>query len=107
MTNPAMKASAGLLLLLAACASAQTEPDYAAAAAKVEAGRAAAKKGDHRSAVARYTVRNTLEMIRETRPDHILILPWNLRDEIVAANPDVASWGGRFVVPIPEVREIG
>jgi 2-polyprenyl-3-methyl-5-hydroxy-6-metoxy-1,4-benzoquinol methylase len=47
------------------------------------------------------------QRIAETRPDYILILPWNLRDEIIAANPGVAAWGGRFVVPIPEVRIYG
>ena len=44
------------------------------------------------------------EKIRETRPDYVLILPWNLKDEIVQQMADVRSWGGRFVVPIPEVR---
>jgi len=38
-----------------------------------------------------------------TRPDYVLILPWNLKDEIVAQLAEVRSWGGRFVVPIPEV----
>ncbi len=47
------------------------------------------------------------ERIAETRPDFILILPWNLQDEIVAANAKVASWGGKFVVPIPETRIVG
>jgi len=41
--------------------------------------------------------------IRETRPDLILILPWNLRDEIVQTASYVREWGGAFVVPIPEV----
>ncbi|HKU15975.1 MAG TPA: class I SAM-dependent methyltransferase [Steroidobacteraceae bacterium] len=44
------------------------------------------------------------ERIRETRPDYILILPWNLKNEIVKQHDYVRSWGGRFVVPIPEVR---
>ena len=44
------------------------------------------------------------EKIRETRPDYVLILPWNIKDEIVAQIADIRSWGGRFVVPIPEVR---
>jgi SAM-dependent methyltransferase len=39
-----------------------------------------------------------------TRPDYVLILPWNLRDEIVAQRGEVRGWGGRFVVPIPEVE---
>jgi hypothetical protein len=42
--------------------------------------------------------------IAETRPDHVLILPWNLRQEITQQLDYVRSWGGRFVVPIPEVR---
>jgi SAM-dependent methyltransferase len=44
------------------------------------------------------------QRIRETRPDYVLILPWNLKDEIVAQLSYVREWGGRFVVPIPEVR---
>jgi SAM-dependent methyltransferase len=43
------------------------------------------------------------ERIRETRPDYLLILPWNLRDEIMRQMAHIAEWGGRFVVPIPEV----
>jgi len=42
--------------------------------------------------------------IREAKPDYILILPWNLRDEIATQNAYVSEWGGRFVVPIPTVR---
>ena len=44
------------------------------------------------------------EMIQETRPDYVLILPWNLKDEIMEQMAFVRSWGGKFVVPIPEVR---
>jgi len=46
------------------------------------------------------------ERIRETRPDYILILPWNLRDEIVVQLAYVREWGGKFVVPIPDVEVI-
>lgn len=42
------------------------------------------------------------DRIAETRPDFILILPWNLKDEIASQMAHVRSWGGRFVVPIPE-----
>jgi hypothetical protein len=42
--------------------------------------------------------------IREAQPDYVLILPWNLKDEISAQAAYVRDWGGRFVVPIPEVR---
>jgi SAM-dependent methyltransferase len=44
------------------------------------------------------------DRLRETRPDYVLILPWNLQDEILQQMADVRSWGGRFVVAIPEVR---
>lgn len=38
-----------------------------------------------------------------TKPDYVLILPWNLKDEIMGQMAGIAEWGGRFVVPIPEV----
>jgi SAM-dependent methyltransferase len=44
------------------------------------------------------------DAIRAARPDYVLILPWNLRDEIVEQMAGIRSWNGRFVVPIPEVR---
>jgi SAM-dependent methyltransferase len=44
------------------------------------------------------------ERIRETRPDYVLILPWNLRDEIMEQLAEIRSWGGQFVVPIPDVK---
>jgi hypothetical protein len=44
------------------------------------------------------------ERIFESKPDYVLILPWNLQDEIVKQMSGIAAWGGRFVVPIPEVR---
>lgn len=42
------------------------------------------------------------ERIAETRPDYLLILPWNLKDEIMAQMAFIRDWGGKFVVPIPE-----
>jgi SAM-dependent methyltransferase len=44
------------------------------------------------------------DRIRQARPDYVLILPWNFRDEIVRQLAYVREWGGRFVVPIPEVE---
>lgn len=41
------------------------------------------------------------DMIRRTRPDYVLILPWNLRDEIVGQMAHIREWGGRFIIPIP------
>ncbi|NTV10998.1 MAG: class I SAM-dependent methyltransferase [Zoogloea sp.] len=43
------------------------------------------------------------EAIRAARPDYVLILPWNLRDEIAQQSAYIREWGGQFVVPIPEV----
>jgi SAM-dependent methyltransferase len=43
------------------------------------------------------------EAIFEARPDYVLILPWNLRDEIAGQMAGIRDWGGRFVVAIPEV----
>jgi len=43
------------------------------------------------------------ERIVETRPDYVLILPWNLREEIMRQMAGIREWGGRFVVPIPEL----
>ena len=42
--------------------------------------------------------------IREARPDYVLILPWNLKDEICTQAAYIGEWGGKFVVPIPEAR---
>jgi hypothetical protein len=41
--------------------------------------------------------------ICETRPDYLLILPWNLKDEIMREMSTIREWGGRFVVPIPRL----
>ena len=43
------------------------------------------------------------DKIRDARPDYVLILPWNIRDEIMQQIAYVRDWGGRFVVPIPQV----
>jgi 2-polyprenyl-3-methyl-5-hydroxy-6-metoxy-1,4-benzoquinol methylase len=43
------------------------------------------------------------ENIRKTRPDYILIIPWNLKDEISEQLKYIREWGGKFVIPIPEV----
>jgi 2-polyprenyl-3-methyl-5-hydroxy-6-metoxy-1,4-benzoquinol methylase len=44
------------------------------------------------------------ERIFETKPDYVLILPWNLQEEISKQMAGVAKWDGKFVVPIPEVK---
>jgi SAM-dependent methyltransferase len=46
------------------------------------------------------------ERLRETMPDFVLILPWNLKEEIIEQMAEVRGWGGRFVVPIPSLEII-
>ena len=43
------------------------------------------------------------DRIRETRPDYVVILPWNLKNEIMQQLEFIREWGGRFVVPIPNL----
>ncbi|MES2753387.1 MAG: class I SAM-dependent methyltransferase [Pseudomonadota bacterium] len=38
------------------------------------------------------------------RPDHVLILPWNIKDEVIAQLPEVRAQGGDFVIAVPEIR---
>ena len=43
------------------------------------------------------------DKIKEDKPDYVLILPWNIKDEIVEQMSFIREWGGKFAVPIPEV----
>ncbi len=44
------------------------------------------------------------EALLQARPDYVLILPWNLQDEIRRQLQEITQWGGRFVTPVPEIR---
>lgn len=44
------------------------------------------------------------DKIKETKPDYVLILPWNIREEVMQQMAFIGAWGGKFVVPIPEVK---
>lgn len=44
------------------------------------------------------------ERIFETKPDYVLILPWNLKDEIMTQAAGIRGWGGQFIVPLPEPK---
>jgi SAM-dependent methyltransferase len=46
------------------------------------------------------------DRIRQTRPDYVVILPWNLKDEIMQQLQFIREWGGRFVIPIPKVAVV-
>ena len=47
------------------------------------------------------------DTVAETRPGFLLILPWNLKDEIIEQMKGIRSWGGRFITAVPEVCEVG
>jgi hypothetical protein len=44
------------------------------------------------------------ERLAEERPDYVLVMPWNLRDEITRQLDHVADWGGRLVVALPKLE---
>ncbi len=44
------------------------------------------------------------EALRQARPDVVLMLPWNLRQEIVTQLAFVRDWGGRFAVAVPSLQ---
>ena len=44
------------------------------------------------------------DRIDEMKPDYVLILPWNIKEEVMTQMAHIRQWGGRFVVPIPEVK---
>jgi hypothetical protein len=46
------------------------------------------------------------DKIRQTNPDYLLILPWNLKEEIMDQMRYIREWGGRFIIPLPEVKII-
>ena len=48
-------------------------------------------------------IKNPNEIFK-TKPDYVLILPWNLKKEIMIQMKDIRKWGGKFVIPIPEVK---
>ena len=45
-----------------------------------------------------------VDEIKKTKPDYVLILPWNLQKEILEQISFIRDWGGKFVIPIPEVQ---
>jgi len=44
------------------------------------------------------------DKIEETKPDYVLILPWNIKSEIMEQMSVIRQWGGQFVVPLPDVE---
>jgi len=60
-------------------------------------------KQDHFLAGTRIPIHHP-DKIKETKPDFLLILPWNLKEEIIDQMQHIRNWGGQFVVPIPAVH---
>lgn len=46
------------------------------------------------------------EAISEAKPDYVLILPWNIKDEIMQQMAFIKEWGGRFVIPAPKIQVV-
>ncbi len=44
------------------------------------------------------------EKLKLTKPDYVLILPWNIKDEVISQISHIREWGGRFVIPIPSLQ---
>ena len=44
--------------------------------------------------------------LRESRPDDVVLLPWNLRDELMPQLAYVHEWGGRFVTAVPSLKVV-
>jgi SAM-dependent methyltransferase len=44
------------------------------------------------------------QYLKDAKPDYIIILPWNLKDEIIQQLSYVKDWGGRFIIPVPELQ---
>jgi hypothetical protein len=39
----------------------------------------------------------------ESKPDYLLVLPWNIKDEIMRTMSGIREWGGKFVIPLPHL----
>lgn len=46
------------------------------------------------------------QRLYETKPDYVLVLPWNIREEITLQLSDIRQWGGQFVIPIPRLEVV-
>jgi len=47
------------------------------------------------------------DKVRELKPDYLLLLPWNLKDELMSQHAYIAEWGGRFVMALPRTEVVG
>jgi hypothetical protein len=42
--------------------------------------------------------------LAKRKPDWVIILPWNISDEVIQQQKQVLSWGGKFVIAVPELK---
>ena len=45
-----------------------------------------------------------LSKVSENKPDYMLILPWNYKDVIISQEERIREWGGKFILPLPEIE---
>lgn len=43
------------------------------------------------------------DLLKQTKPDYVFILPWNLKEEIIEQTSFIREWGGKWIIPVPEV----
>lgn len=46
------------------------------------------------------------EKLTETQPDYVFILPWNLKDEIMEQTSFIREWGGKWILPVPDIHVV-
>ncbi len=46
------------------------------------------------------------DKIKETKPEYVFVMPWNIKDEIIQQLEFIREWGGKFIIPIPEIEVI-
>ena len=47
------------------------------------------------------------QYLKDQKPDYVIILPWNLKQEVMQQLSYIKEWGGQFVIPIPQLQIIG
>ena len=60
------------------------------------------QKGQHIVALAQFRIADETRL-REERPDYVVILPWNLREEVMAQLSYIREWDGQFVTAVPSL----
>jgi hypothetical protein len=48
----------------------------------------------------------SVDILKTEHPDYIIILPWNIKDEVMEQMSFIRDWGGKFVIPIPKFEVV-